>query len=177
LGFFSSRGADKYLGYLKQGVFFSRSQPNKQEINEAKTFAISIIENFTNKTELNKQFVNNKKNIIYNFESLFTNRTLINNIYSKLFSVNKNCISCGKCVEECPQDNITLDIKKSPQWSTNCELCLLCEMVCPFQAINSVVDMKIFQPILNYNVKKGLKDNNIDHIKIEYKDGEIIELN
>lgn len=117
MGFFSARGADKYLGYLKQGVFFSRSHPNKQEINEAKNFARSIIENFTDKSKLNKQFVNNKKNIIYNFESLFTNRILINNIYSKLFSVNKNCISCGKCVEECPQDNITLDIKKSPQWS------------------------------------------------------------
>lgn len=49
-------------------------------------------------------------------------------------------------------------------------------MVCPVQAINSVVDMKIFQPILNYNVKKGLKDDNIDNIKIEYKNGKIIEL-
>ena len=175
LGFFSARGADKYLGYLQQGVLFSNNHPNKQEIGEAKTFAKSIIENFTDKTELDKKLVNNKKNIVYNFESLFTNRLLINNIYSKLFSVNKNCLGCGKCVKKCPQDNISLDNKKTPQWGKNCELCFLCEIVCPVQAINSVVDMKIFQPILNYNVKNGLKDDNIDHIRIEYKDGEIIE--
>jgi hypothetical protein len=37
--------------------------------------------------------------------------------------------------------------------------------------------MKLFQPIFKYNVKKGLKDYNIDHIRIKYKNSEIIDEN
>jgi MinD superfamily P-loop ATPase len=119
--------------------------------------------------------MSNKKNVIYNFESILTNRWLINNIYSKLFSSSENCIDCGKCLEECPQNNIFLDSRKRPKWGNNCELCFICEMVCPVQAINSIVDMKIFQPILKYNVSQGIKDDEISYTEIEYKNGEIIK--
>jgi hypothetical protein len=48
-------------------------------------------------------------------------------------------------------------------------------MVCPVQAVNSIVDMKIFQPILKYNVSQGIKDDEISYTEIEYKNGEIIK--
>lgn len=179
IGFFAARGADKYLGYLKQGVLLSDGHPNKGELNQAKNFARSLIESFQAKSS-SKNADNYKKgpekNFIYNFESLLTKRWLINNIYSRFFSSSENCISCGKCVEECPQNNIILDSRKRPEWGNSCELCLICEMVCPVQAINSIVDMKIFQPILKYNVRQGIKDKDIDYTEIEYKNGEIIKL-
>ena len=176
LGFFAARGADKYLGYLKQGVLFSEGHPNKKELIQAEKFARSLIDSFKLKhssVKINNYKRKNKKVIIYNFESILTNRWLINNIYSKLFSSSENCIGCGKCVEECPQNNIFLDSRKRPEWGDNCELCFICEMLCPVQAINSVVDMKIFQPILKYNVHQGIKDDEISYTEIEYKNGEI----
>lgn len=178
IGFFAARGADKYLGYLKQGVLFSEGHPNKKELTQAKKFAQSLMESFQAKSSSENIYNyrrRNEKGVIYNCESLLTNRWLINNIYSRLFSSSDNCLGCGKCVEECPQDNIILDSRKRPKWGNSCELCFICEMVCPVQAVNSVVDMKIFQPILKYNVGQGIKDDDIDYNEIEYKNGEIIK--
>lgn len=178
LGFFAARGADKYLGYLKEGVLLSAGHPTKDELTQAKKFARSLTESFQLKSEAEKKVsYENKKGLIYNFESLFTNRWLINNIYSSFFSSSNDCIGCGKCVEECPQDNIILGSRKRPKWGKSCELCFICEMLCPVQAVNSVVDMKIFEPILKYNVRQAIKDDEINYIKIEYKNGEIIKVN
>ena len=179
IGFFAARGADKYLGYLKQGVLFSDGHPNKRELNQAKHFASSLLEHF-NGDNSSENIYNYKrrthKGAIYNCESILTKRWLINNIYTQFFSSNENCISCGKCVEECPQNNIILDKTKRPKWGNSCELCFICEMVCPVQAVNSLVDMKVFQPMLKYNVRQGIKDNDINYTEVEYNKGEIIKL-
>ena len=175
-GFFAARGTDKYLGYLKQGVLFSKGHPNKREFNHAKNFSKAIIESFSHESSsenIDNYKKSTDKGFIYNFESILTSRMLINNIYTRFFSSNEDCIGCGKCVEECPQNNIILNNRKRPQWGKNCELCFMCEMVCPLQAVNSIVDMTIFQPILKYNVKNGINDDNIDHTKISYKNGQI----
>jgi len=178
-GFFAARGVDKYLGYLKQGVLFSEGHPNKRELTQAEKFARSLIKSFQLKSISENKYNYERetgKGVVYNCESILTMRWLINNFYSRLFSSSESCIGCGKCVEECPQDNIILDNRKRPKWGNGCELCLICEMVCPVQAVNSVVDMKIFQPILKYNVKQGIKDGDINYTEIEYKNGEILKI-
>lgn len=178
LGFFAARGADKYLGYLKRGVLFSDGHPNKREHTQAKNFARTLLEYFqvySSSENIYNYNKGTKKGLIYNCESLLTKRWLINNIYTRFFSSTEKCIGCGECVEECPQNNIILDSIKRPKWGNSCELCFICEMVCPVQAINSLVDMKVFQPMLKYNVKQGIKDNDINYTEIEYKNGEIIK--
>ncbi|HKL13471.1 MAG TPA: EFR1 family ferrodoxin [Halanaerobiales bacterium] len=177
IGFFAARGADKYLGYLNQGIYFSKGHPNERELNQAKNFAISLMNSFPNKYKIQQSYYKNitEKGIIYKFESILTKRKLISNIYSKLFSSNKNCIGCGKCVKKCPQNNITLDNNKRPKWDKDCELCFICEMACPVCAINSVVDMNFFQPILQYNVRQAIKDDNINYTEIDYQNGKIIK--
>lgn len=45
------------------------------------------------------------------------------------------CISCGKCVDACPMDNVRL-VKRHPAWGDRCALCLACYHVCPVHAVN-----------------------------------------
>lgn len=179
IGFFAARGVDKYLGYLKQGALFSDGHPNKRELTQAEKYARLLIESYELKSSLKNKYSYKSeagKNVVYNCESLLTMRWLINNFYSSLFSSDESCIGCGKCVKECPLDNIVLNKRKRPEWGNNCELCLICEMVCPVQAINSAVDMKFFRPILKYNVKQAIKDGDINYTEIEYKDGKILKI-
>ena len=45
------------------------------------------------------------------------------------------CISCGKCAEVCPMDNIRLNDEKRPEWGDTCVSCYLCYHSCPVHAV------------------------------------------
>lgn len=51
----------------------------------------------------------------------------------KFYATDK-CVSCGKCAEVCPLNNIALRDGK-PQWYTRCTHCMACINRCPVQAI------------------------------------------
>jgi ferredoxin len=51
------------------------------------------------------------------------------------FKADEDCISCGKCAELCPVNNIELKNGR-PVFSGNCCGCLACLHHCPKQAIN-----------------------------------------
>ena len=65
---------------------------------------------------------------------------IVNPIFYKMFVNAKGfyatdkCIGCGKCVEECPLNNIHLENKK-PVWDNNCTHCTACINHCPAKAI------------------------------------------
>ena len=53
------------------------------------------------------------------------------------------CTSCGKCVKNCPADNITMvqkmvhgEVKVLPKFGGKCTMCMCCTMDCPTGAIN-----------------------------------------
>lgn len=50
------------------------------------------------------------------------------------FSATKRCVSCGKCAQRCPLDNIDL-VDGRPVWRGNCTHCMACIGGCPTQAI------------------------------------------
>lgn len=50
------------------------------------------------------------------------------------FHVNEDCISCGRCEEVCPVNNIQI-IDGKPSWKHNCEQCFACFHWCPKSAI------------------------------------------
>ena len=54
---------------------------------------------------------------------------------SSKFSVNNDCIGCGRCAGICPVQNIRLENGK-PKWENQCEACLACIQRCPKLAIN-----------------------------------------
>jgi len=55
-------------------------------------------------------------------------------IKSYAFHADERCIGCGKCVELCPLNNISLKDRK-PAWGKNCTHCMACICRCPSAAI------------------------------------------
>lgn len=55
-------------------------------------------------------------------------------VHAKKFYTTDACISCGKCVNVCPLDNVHLENGK-PVWEKNCTHCMACICHCPKEAI------------------------------------------
>lgn len=55
-------------------------------------------------------------------------------VHAKKFYATDACISCGKCVDVCPLNNIRLEHKK-PEWGKVCTHCMACICRCPSEAI------------------------------------------
>ncbi len=55
-------------------------------------------------------------------------------VSAKKFYHTDACISCGKCVENCMTNNITLK-DGQPVWGKNCTHCMACICKCPTEAI------------------------------------------
>lgn len=55
-------------------------------------------------------------------------------IKTKPFRAADRCISCGKCREVCPLNNISL-VNGRPQWGQTCTHCMACICLCPQEAI------------------------------------------
>lgn len=55
-------------------------------------------------------------------------------INAKCFAATNKCTGCGKCVERCPLNNITLKDGK-PVWGKTCTHCMACIAGCPAEAI------------------------------------------
>lgn len=55
-------------------------------------------------------------------------------VSAKGFYATEKCVSCGKCVELCPLNNITLSAAR-PEWGKNCTHCMACICGCPAEAI------------------------------------------
>ena len=53
------------------------------------------------------------------------------------YSINKNCIGCGKCLRECPENAITGKKKERHVIDTaKCSKCGLCKNICKFNAVD-----------------------------------------
>ena len=81
----------------------------------------------------------------------------------RLYSANKNCNMCKKCVRECPAGNISIRNGKL-KFDGRCTMCMRCVMFCPQSAVNPGLlrPMKVNGA---YNFKKLLSD---DAIKGDY---------
>lgn len=55
-------------------------------------------------------------------------------VHAKKFYATGACISCGKCANVCPLNNIRLENGK-PEWGKNCTHCMACICRCPVEAI------------------------------------------
>lgn len=55
-------------------------------------------------------------------------------VKDKAFAVDERCTSCGKCVFNCPVNNIKL-VGGKPHWQGNCIHCMACICRCPTAAI------------------------------------------
>lgn len=55
-------------------------------------------------------------------------------VRDKGFRVSDACVSCGKCAERCPLNNVAL-VNGKPVWKGNCTHCMACIGGCPTAAI------------------------------------------
>lgn len=68
------------------------------------------------------------------------NSGIINNLFypvfvhAKKFYATDDCISCGKCVNVCPLNNVLIESGK-PVWGDHCTHCMACICRCPKEAI------------------------------------------
>ncbi|NCA93450.1 flavodoxin [bacterium] len=55
-------------------------------------------------------------------------------IKAKAFYATDKCVSCAKCVDLCPLNNVVMS-KGKPKWGDNCTHCMACISRCPEEAI------------------------------------------
>jgi len=158
LGYFTSYGADYWLGYIKRGVMFSPESPTETELAEAKKFGEQLSARFTEQNPEIDPF-DPSTPFMYGLERMLVARPFAKLMYSKTFSANKNCDNCGICIQKCPVQNITEKSDGKPKWHSNCMLCATCELSCPKDAVHSAFDWLIFAPFMNYNIRASKKKN------------------
>jgi NAD-dependent dihydropyrimidine dehydrogenase PreA subunit len=58
---------------------------------------------------------------------------------AKLFFANNDCIGCGSCADNCPNNAIAMKGRKNPRpyWRYNCESCMRCMGYCPTLAVEA----------------------------------------
>lgn len=74
-------------------------------------------------------------NLLYSFLSGPVNPLFYKfTVKTKKFFAGDKCVSCGKCAEVCPLNNVFIKNGK-PCWGKNCTHCMACICYCPAKAI------------------------------------------
>lgn len=80
-----------------------------------------------------------KYNLFYAFNSfIFKIQRLGGPVNSYFYKVGySKCIMCKKCINECPVNNITIDLKTNKiKFNNHCLMCMRCSFFCPKDAIS-----------------------------------------
>ena len=167
IGYFTCRGEDFYLGYLKKGFLFSPGHPTAQELEQAMAFGGEVAARIGGASYSPSEGFRSP-GLVYRFARLATTRWLVHHVYTRFFRVDrKACNSCGVCVKLCPQGNVTKKTDGHPAWGSNCLGCLNCAMKCPRDAISSIADMLP----LGYNIRTAAKDPSLDFVRVRHQHG------
>lgn len=163
-GFEASSGRDYWYGYIQRGILFAPNGPRKDEVERMKEFAGALSARLGTRDAVAVP-ERRKLGIIHRLERFAVNRVLINFVYSLFFHAkDKLCTGCGRCVRECPVQNIYMDGSK-PSWGRNCLFCLRCAVICPEEAVRSPMDWSVFAPFMHYNIwyakRRGVPFDNI----------------
>jgi len=80
-------------------------------------------------------------------------------LVAKDFVVQDSCTKCGKCIEDCPADNISLS-EAGITFGDRCRCCYRCVYSCPSKAISGKkYKFAIFKD--GYDIKEIIKDNDL----------------
>jgi len=171
VGYFHCYGADFWLGYLKEGYLFSPDHPTPAELSLAEDFGSQVAGRVAGKPySLAEE--DRPPTLIYRLERFFMNRWLVEQVYSRMFKVDKNsCNACGLCMKMCPRANISEDKDGYPVWGRNCLLCLTCELKCPKDAITSPVSWPLIRLLMIYNVRRASRDPSLDYVRVTHSKG------
>lgn len=76
------------------------------------------------------------------------------------WKVEDSCIKCGKCVKECPSNNISFQNDRF-SFGWKCSMCMRCSFQCPVQAFNNKLFGKWFMLKAPYNLSQIANDPSI----------------
>ncbi len=184
LAAFSCRGADRYGPYLRKGKLFSPGRPAAADLQAAEQFGAEVGARASDvaaaRTDppsagdvpADAAPADAALGWVYRVERLLTGRTLANQVYSRLFRVDRDrCTGCGRCEKRCPTGNIVLDGEGRPAWGRHCLLCLYCELVCPEEAVSTPVSWPPFDLFVRHNVRVAAADPAIEHALVVHERG------
>lgn len=171
MGYFSCRGEDIVLGYLREGYLFSPNHPTQNELAEAQAFGREVAARVSGKSysPLPKD---SSPSIVYRLERFLCNRWIVEHAMYRSFKADRTrCDNCGLCIELCPRGNIRKDNNGHLEWGNRCLLCFTCEMRCPRDAIKSLADMASIRPFVRYNIRHASDDQSLDYVKVKHEKG------
>ena len=173
VGYRKFKGPDYFIGYLQRGVLFSPDNPTNEELQVAREFGRSVA-TFASGGGYAKPPRDSPPTVVHTFERIVTMRFLLSQFYSRFFKANQErCSSCGICVENCPQGNISLDDNGKPIWGRDCMGCFYCELRCPEDAITSPMDWPLFEPFMAYNIWHSKRDPSLEHSEVSLHGGRV----
>jgi ferredoxin/flavodoxin len=170
-GYARYRGANYFIGYLKQGFLVSPGHPKPETYAQAEQFGHGVAACLAGK-EYRKPAYDAPTHVVFRIERFLTNRLFARQVFSRLFHVDrKKCTACGLCMKNCPTRNIREDREGRPVWGRNCVLCFSCESKCPTDAINSRVTWFMFKPFLVYNTRRLAHDPRVEKARVKHAQG------
>lgn len=130
---------------------------SKQLYNTAKI----KVKKITNEILMNEK-VKIKANIFLRFLARFVN--ILEDrcgarMFGRFLKVSDSCIDCGKCIRECPVENIYKKDNKI-KFSWKCIFCMRCVYGCPENAIKAG-HLKFIVLKNGYDIRKIINNNNI----------------
>jgi flavodoxin/ferredoxin len=171
VGYFTARGADMFVGYLREGVLFSPEHPTDGERVAAREFG-GVVAGRAEQIRRDAH-VGNPPGAeaapydpptpgLFALERASLNRFFIRTTLAHAFHADDRCICCGLCVKRCPTGNIALtgaprsgSVEQTPEWGTNCLMCGVCALVCPVDAVRNPYDWGITRLFMKLNVRRG----------------------
>lgn len=118
--------------YIAMAGFRLDTEENAQrKITQADATLARLMPRLANKERFSEMTVGSFAWLKTNLVNPGFNRSALDD--SK-YRVNDKCITCGKCVQVCPLQNITLD-DGHPVWHGHCTMCMACYHHCPTNAI------------------------------------------
>lgn len=171
MGYFSCRGEDIVLGYLREGYLFSPDHPTQNELTGALAFGKEIADRIAGKS-CSPLLTDSSPSIVYRLERFLCNRWIVEHVMSRFFKVDRTrCNNCGVCIELCPRGNIEKDNHGQLKWGKHCLLCFTCQMRCPQDAIKSIADIPAIRPIVRYNIWRTSRDKSLNYAKVKHAKG------
>jgi flavodoxin/Pyruvate/2-oxoacid:ferredoxin oxidoreductase delta subunit len=168
MGYFSCRGADYFLGYLRKGYFFSPNSPKPDELKLAEDFGNEIYERINGKTyDPTEKFAS--PGLVYRLGRLFYQRWIVN-FSTRFFKVNAElCNTCNLCIKSCPNHNVKRDPNGQLKWGNNCLGCFTCEMKCSQDAIKYPWNAMSF--LFDYLTHRAANDKTHEWVKVRHSKG------
>ena len=171
MGYFSCRGEDIVLGYLREGYLFSPDHPTQSELDGAQAFGREVAARIAGKAYPPPR-KDSPPPIVFRLERFLCNRWVVEHLMYRSFKADRTrCDNCGLCIKLCPRGNIRRASNNQLRWGNRCLLCFTCEMRCPQDAIKSIADMPGARTFVRYNIRRTSQDRSLDHVKVKYEKG------